>query len=57
MMIITCEMWSEFETVRQSGVMNMFGHRYARIFCNDDRYLKAFKHFETDGRTDDLVIE
>jgi len=54
--IVTLRMWEDFESTRQSGVMNMWGHHFARIFCNDVRYARAFKHFETDGLIGDLEV-
>tara|TARA_B100001250_G_C19253231_1_gene551680 strand:+ start:162 stop:365 length:204 start_codon:yes stop_codon:yes gene_type:complete len=54
---ITKDIWDDYYSVQQSGVMNMFGYPTVVYFLTDGSYRTAFKHFETDGMTDPVVIE
>ena len=54
---ISHSMWCNYYTVQKSGRINMFEHPLIGYFCEGDSYSQAFKHFETEGNTDPLVIE
>ena len=54
---ISQSMWRDYYRVQMSGRINMFEHPLIGYFCEGDSYSQAFKHFETEGNTDPLVIE
>lgn len=53
---ITRAEWTEFECVRSGGKMNMMFHPNVGKFMTNDNYGKAKDHFQTQGKTDDLII-
>ena len=54
---ITQDIWDDYYSVQQSGIMNMMGHHYIGYFMQGDAYKQAYKHFEEEGNTEPLVIE
>ena len=48
--------WSSFYRAQMSGHMNMMGHPYVVYFLEEGWYQAAFDHFETQGKSEDLVI-
>ncbi len=52
---VTKEMWDDYRSVQDSGVMNMMEHWYAPEIIS--RYDELLDWFETEGNTDDYDPE
>ena len=49
--------WDDYYKTQMKGTMNMFGHWNIRKFAPEGNWRKAHDHFETENKTDPLVIE
>mgnify|MGYP003661208842 FL=1 len=48
---VTKDMWNDYRSVQESGIMNMFEHWYAPEIIS--RFDDLLNWFETEGETDD----
>ncbi len=48
---VTKDMWNDYRSVQESGIMNMFEHWYAPEIIS--RFDALLDWFETEGNTDD----
>jgi len=54
---ISHAMWTDYYAVQMSGRINMMLHPNVIYFMSHNAWQKSFDHFETNGQTDDLIIE
>lgn len=48
--------WDDYYKMQMSGRMNMMGYPTVELFIRGRCYEKAFEHFETNQKTEDLVM-
>ena len=53
---ITKAEWDDYYKVQQSARINMMAHPNVQLFFPKGSWQKAFDHFETNQRTEDLVM-
>ncbi len=54
---VTRSMWEDYYTTQLSNKINMIRHPLVGFFMKYNAWRKCFDHFETEGKTDCLIIE